>query len=122
MLLCHDSKNSNKPVILICCDQKHGKINPEKDAPLYDKELAKYYSKDLSILEENKEEISKLIVLNESFFILSKSSNLYGWGWNEHGNLGTGNTVDLDEVTLIKKGVVDVFANGAYSMLKCING
>ena len=109
----------SKDIILISGDQKHGKICPPKDSKQFlGSILSKFYTKDLSLLHENEEVIQKFICLNESFFIITDKQNLYGWGWNEHGNFGTGDTEDLNELTFIKTNVVDVYANGAYTILK----
>jgi alpha-tubulin suppressor-like RCC1 family protein len=88
--------------------------------------LQLFFKKDLGVLaqkdqEEDTEttnEIKQLISMNESFFIITQNNDLYGWGWNEHGNFGTGTIKDLHSPVLIASKVERVFGNGAYTMLK----
>ena len=56
--------------------------------------------------------------MNESIFITTTDQKLYGWGWNEHGNFGTGDTQDLADITLISSDVQVLIGNGAYSIIK----
>jgi alpha-tubulin suppressor-like RCC1 family protein len=52
---------------------------------------------------------------------------MYSWGWNEHGNLGTGDLTDrLKPTTLILdqedgSKVKEVFCGGAFVIVKLIN-
>lgn len=50
----------------------------------------------------------------ENVFVL-KNGDLYGWGWNEHGNLATGDKVDRNEPTFIMSQVKSVYCGGAVS-------
>ena len=36
--------------------------------------------------------IKDIAAQSESFFVLTEDGNLFTWGWNEHGNLGVGDT------------------------------
>jgi alpha-tubulin suppressor-like RCC1 family protein len=48
-----------------------------------------------------------------------KGGKVYVWGWNEHGNLGTGDRVDRAEPTEIGQRAVAVAAGGAVSYFLC---
>ena len=56
--------------------------------------------------------------MNESIFIICENNNLYGWGWNEHGNFGTGDTHDLIKVTKLENDISKIYGNGAYTIIK----
>jgi len=49
--------------------------------------------------------VSDFISMNESFFITTNDNILYGWGWNEHGNLGTGNLEDFSSPIKIEENI-----------------
>lgn len=55
----------------------------------------------------------------ENVFVM-KNGNLYGWGWNEHGNLATGDKADRNEPTFIMSQVKSVYCGGAVSYF-CLN-
>lgn len=38
---------------------------------------------------------------SEHVVVLTRDGEVYGWGWNEHGNLGTGGTEDVPLATLL---------------------
>jgi alpha-tubulin suppressor-like RCC1 family protein len=108
---------------LITGDQKYGKIDPKNDPqPFEEEELSSYYQKSIDGIfnTEEGERIKELHSVNESFFLVTTSNSLFGWGWNEHGNLGLGTTKDILEPTFITKSC-KIAANGAYTILKCIN-
>lgn len=47
---------------------------------------------------------------SSSFYALDSSSNLYGWGFNGQGQLGTGNTTSASRATLSSSNVLDVWS------------
>jgi len=69
------------------------------------------------------EMLSKLSILSvhnsgEGFVCLTKDSKVYTWGWNEHGNLGTGDKIDRFEPQLVEEDCCSKIAvGGAYFFL-----
>lgn len=54
----------------------------------------------------------------ESFVMRNKEGEIYAWGWNEHGNLGTGDKTDRYNPTHIEAPtVVNIAAGGAFFIL-----
>jgi len=116
---------------LFCGSQKYGIINLEKDFLLTDtkskiipedkegyKDLKYFYIKELGSFFTKENKITKLVPMNESYFILNNKNQLFGWGWNEHGNLGTGDLEDKEEVIEIAENVERIYGNGAYTIIK----
>ena len=62
-----------------------------------------------------------MIPLAESFVAITPPGEIYTWGWNEHGNLGLGDTKDRSEPTLVKAPTIadkkKVCGAGAYWMI-----
>lgn len=50
----------------------------------------------------------------ENVFVI-KHGDLFAWGWNEHGNLATGDKLDRNIPTKVLSGVRKVFCGGAVS-------
>ncbi|CAI2384363.1 unnamed protein product [Moneuplotes crassus] len=113
-------------VVLITGSTKYGVVDPEKDLLLLDsdkvcnkedfEELKYFYLKDLGE-ELNNSGITKFLTLNESFFVVTEKNEVYGWGWNEHGNLGVGTLEDESTPTLITPNVKNIYGNGAYTII-----
>ena len=47
-------------------------------------------------------DIEKVICLSASYILTTKDKRLFSWGWNEHGNLGSGDKKNRDSPTEIK--------------------
>ena len=59
--------------------------------------------------------IDQLYSSGESFVSLTTDFKVYSWGWNEHGNLGTGDKIDRFEPQLIVENCTSKIAvGGAY--------
>jgi len=114
VLLCSEG---GKAVLLISGDTKYGKIDTQVDTQPYGGELCSFYKKSLQFLEDQQVGVKKLMSMNESFFLLTTKNDLYGWGWNEHGNLSMDSTHDLSQPKFICKAA-EVYGNGAYTILK----
>lgn len=52
-----------------------------------------------------------------SFYALTSSGELYGWGYNGHGNLGLGNTTNRNYATLISTLVTNVWVGSGDSAI-----
>jgi alpha-tubulin suppressor-like RCC1 family protein len=53
----------------------------------------------------------------ESSFVVSKSAQLFAFGWNEHGNLGLGHTRNVLVPTPVKRQVTQVVVCGGAAVL-----
>ena len=59
--------------------------------------------------------INQLHAAGEGFVSLTTDCKVYTWGWNEHGNLGTGDKIDRFEPQLIVENNKSKLAvGGAY--------
>ena len=49
---------------------------------------------------------------------LDKEGRVFAWGWNEHGNCGTGDTINVPRPTQISfnasKNICDIFVGSAH--------
>ncbi len=59
--------------------------------------------------------IDKIAAINGTSYAISNSGQLYAWGRNLEGQLGTGDEIDVVKPTLIAKSGVDDIADGAYA-------
>jgi alpha-tubulin suppressor-like RCC1 family protein len=59
------------------------------------------------------------MAMGESFLSITNESKIYTWGWNEHGNLSTGDKIDRYEPFLVEdfafnQGVTNISVGGAF--------
>jgi len=126
-------------IVLISGSKKYGVIDIANDFPLNHPDnsiipneekdkysnLSNFYVKNLGEELRNSEGmvncVSDFTSMNESFFVTTNDNILYGWGWNEHGNLGTENLEDFSSPIKIEENIGKIYGNGAYTILKYLN-
>lgn len=63
------------------------------------------------------ENIQKISSGSEHIFAISNKKEIYSWGWNEHGNLGTGDNENRPFPTLLIKQASHIYLGGAVTFL-----
>jgi len=62
--------------------------------------------------------VRKVISGSEHCLALDGEGRVYSWGWNEHGNCGTGDTENVSSPTKIQfdndKSICDIFVGSAH--------
>lgn len=66
--------------------------------------------------------IKKIVYNISTVMILYDNGELYGFGANGNGVLGTGNSTNTPNITLLKTGVQNVWLGNTDSLIKMMDG
>ena len=112
-------QNFGKKILKVCCGWNHSAVlTVDKKVWLSGKgdlgQQGNGLNTNASSFHEVFQNADDIFSATENLFVI-EDGKAFGWGWNEHGNLGTGDFKNRTSPVMIKENVKSICCGGAVS-------